>query len=191
MLAFLSIMRRTLSALDSAGGRNAVSRAQLQAAVDRLEMAHRRVKDFTDDLAPDEWFWHPAEFMTHVAWQVGHLAVSTYNLCLRRLRGRTQEDESLIPEAFIEHFKLGSKPVAGAEKYPPIAEIQRVYDAVHAQLLQELAALADEDVDVPVEQPHPVFKTKLGAVDYAPSHEMVHIGQIALLRRLMGKPALR
>lgn len=168
-----------------------MSRTHLQAAVDRIEMARRRVKEFTADLTADEWFRHPAEFTTHVAWQVGHLAVSQYNLCLRRLRGRTKEDMTLIPDSFIEHFKLGSRPVAGAENYPPIAEIKRVFDAVHAQTLQELSALTDEELDVPVEQPHPVFKTKLGAVDYAPSHEMVHVGQIALLRRLMGKPALR
>jgi DinB superfamily len=168
-----------------------MSRTRIQAAVERLEMARRRVKEFTGDLTPAEWFWQPAEYTTHVAWQVGHLAVSEYNLCLRRVRGRTQADESLIPGAFIEHFKLGSQPVAGAENYPPITEVKRVFDAVHAQALKELAALTDEDLDVPVEQPHPVFQTKLGAVDYASSHEMVHNGQIGLLRRLMGKPALR
>ena len=168
-----------------------MSRTQLQAATERLEMARRRVHEFTDDLTPEEWFWHPAEFMTHIAWQVGHLTVSQYNLCLRRLRGRTKEDEALIPDAFIEPFKLGSQPVAGAEHYPPLAEIRRVFDAVHEQSLKEFAGRTDEDLDVPVEQPHPVFKTKLGAIDYAPSHEMVHVGQIALLRRLMGKPALR
>ena len=168
-----------------------MSRTQLEAATARLEMANRRVKDFTADLAPDEWFWHPAEYTTHIAWQVGHLAVSTYNLALRRVRGRTKADETLISDAFIEHFKLGSKPVAGADNYPPVAEIQRVYDAVHAQALQELAALSDEDLNVPVEQPHPLFKTKLGAVDYASGHELIHNGQIGLLRRLMGKPALR
>lgn len=168
-----------------------MSRPKLQAAIERLELSHRRIKEFTDDLTPDEWFWHPAEFTTHVAWQVGHLAVSTYNLCLRRIRGRTKGDESLISDAFIEHFKLGSQPVAGAENYPPLAEIRRVSDAVHSQVLLELAAQSDESLDAPVEQPHPLFKTKLGAIDYAPSHEMVHIGQIALLRRLMGKPALR
>ena len=168
-----------------------MSRTRLEAAVDRIELARRRVKEFTDDLTLDQWFWHPAEFTTHVAWQIGHLAVSQYNLCLRRLRGRTKADEALIPDAFIEHFKLGSQPLAGAENYPPIAEIKRVFDAVHAQTLKELTALSDEDLDVPVEQPHPVFKTKLGAVDYASSHELVHNGQIGLLRRLMGKPALR
>jgi hypothetical protein len=168
-----------------------MSRTQIQAAVDRLKMAHGRVKDFTNDLTPDEWFWHPAEFTTHVAWQVGHLAVSDYNLCLRRLRGRTKEDETLIPDAFIEHFKLGSQPVAGAANYPPIAEINRVFDAVHDQSLKELAALSDEELDVPADPPHPIFKTKLGAVDYASGHDLVHNGQIGLLRRLMGKPALR
>lgn len=168
-----------------------MSRTQIQAAVDRLELARRRVKSFTKDLTVDEWFWSPAEFMTHIAWQVGHLAVSEYNLCLRRVRGHTKEDESLIPNAFIEHFKLGSQPVAGSVNYPPLEEIKRVFDAVHAQVLKELSTFTDEDLDVPVAEPHPLFKTKLGAVDYASGHEMVHNGQIGLLRRLMGKPALR
>lgn len=168
-----------------------MSRTQVQAAVERLEMSRRRVKEFTADLTVDQWFWHPAEYITHIAWQIGHLAVSQYNLCLRRVRGRTKEDETLISDSFIEHFKLGSQPVAGSVNYPPIAEIVRVFDAVHAQSVKELAALSDEDLNVPVEQPHPVFKTKLGAVDYASGHELVHNGQIGLLRRLMGKPALR
>jgi uncharacterized damage-inducible protein DinB len=119
------------------------------------------------------------------------MAVSQYNLCLRRVRGRTKADETLIPDNFIEHFQLGSKPVAGAENYPPVEEIKKVFDAVHAQVLAELAKLTDEELDVPVEQPHPVFKTKLGAVEYSPSHELIHNGQIGLLRRLMGKPPLR
>lgn len=168
-----------------------MSRTQVQAAVARLELARRRIQDFTKNLSADEWFWSPAEYTTHIAWQIGHLAVSEYNLCLRRLRGRTKEDESLIPDAFIEHFKLGSQPVSGAVNYPPLDEIKRVFDAVHAQVLRELAALTDEDLNVPVTEPHPLFKTKLGAVDYASGHELVHNGQIGLLRRLMGKPALR
>jgi len=50
---------------------------------------------------------------------------------------------------------------------------------------------SDAELDVPVEQPHPVFTTKLEAVEYAPQHELIHAGQIALLRRLMGKAPLR
>ena len=100
-------------------------------------------------------------------------------------------DESVMPEAFIEQFKFGTKPSANAADYPPPAEIGRVLDAVHQQSLAELAERTDEELDEPVEVPHPAFKTKLDAVDYAPSHECIHVGQIALLRRLMGRQPLR
>ena len=52
-------------------------------------------------------------------------------------------------------------------------------------------ANADAELDAPIEQPHPAFKTKMEAVEFCSQHEMVHAGQLALLRRLMGKPPLR
>ena len=168
-----------------------MSRTRLQVAVERIERARRYTQQFLDGLMPEEWFWHPAEFTTHVAWQVGHLAVAQYNLCLRRIRGRTEADEKFMPESFFDRFKLGSTPAAGAENNPPLEEIQRVFAAVHRQSLAELAERTDAELDVPADPPHPAFQTKLGAVEYTPLHEMVHAGQIALLRRLMGKPPLR
>jgi uncharacterized damage-inducible protein DinB len=168
-----------------------MSRNRLAAAVDQLETSRRYTKQFLSDLAPEEWFWHPHGFVTHVAWQVGHLAYVEYGLCLRRVRGRTAADESLISDAFIQPFQKGSTPQAGAERYPSLGEIQHVLDAVHAQTLAELTERSDEELDVPTDPPHPVFKTKLGAVAWCPLHELVHAGQIALLRRLMGKPPLR
>jgi uncharacterized damage-inducible protein DinB len=96
-----------------------------------------------------------------------------------------------MPEAFVDRFKLGSTPAAGAEHNLPLEEIQRVFDAVHRQSLAELAERTDAELDVPSDPPHPAFQTKLDGVEYAPLHEMVHAGQIAMLRRLMGKPPLR
>ncbi len=126
-----------------------------------------------------------------MAWQVGHLAVAQYSLCLRRIRGRTAADESLISDAFIAAFQLGSKPAAELAQSPPLDEIKRVFDAVLQQSLAELSGHKDEELDVPLEQPRPAFKTKLGAIEWCPQHELVHAGQIALLRRLMGKAPLR
>jgi hypothetical protein len=167
------------------------SSARLETAIDRIKFARQYCGRFLAGLSDEEWFWSPSEMTTHIAWQVGHLAVSQYNLCLRRVRGRIAADETLIPDRFIEVFKLGSAPVAGPAANPPLAEIRRVFDGVHQQVLSELPRRSDAELDVPVEQPHPVFKTKLSAVEYSPQHELVHVGQIALLRRLMGKPAIR
>ena len=165
--------------------------ARLEVVIDRLRRSRTYTQQFLTGLTPEEWFWSPPVFTTHIAWQVGHLAVAQYNLCLRRLRGRTADDESLISDAYINAFKLGSTPVAGAANNLPLAEIQRVFDAVYQQVLVELPLVDNAELDAPVEPPHPAFKTKFGAIEYSPGHELIHAGQIAMLRRLMGKPALR
>jgi DinB superfamily len=168
-----------------------MSRPRMQAALGRVEMARGFTKMFLVGLTPDEWFWHPPELTTHVAWQIAHLSVAQYRLCLERIRGRTAADDAFMPVSFVDRFQLGSKPAAGAENNPPQAEIERIFDAVHERSLAELAARTDEEMDVPLEQPRPMFKTKLGAVEWCAQHEFVHAGQIAILRRLMGKPPLR
>jgi hypothetical protein len=165
--------------------------ARLEAAIDRMRRSRLYTKQFLADLTPADWFWSPPEYATHIAWQVGHLAVAQYNLCLRRVRGRTAEDEQLISESFIESYKLGSKPHAGASANPPLDEIKRVFESVFDQALAELPQFDNAELDSPVEPPSPAFKTKFGAIDYCSQHELVHAGQIAMLRRLMGKPALR
>ncbi len=168
-----------------------MSRARLTIATQQLDKVRHFTKAFLTDLAPEEWFWHPRELVTHIAWQAGHLACSQYSLCLKRMRGEAEADESLIPAAFMEPFGKGSVPRAGADGYPTPEEIVHVMDAVHAQALAELAERTDDELDVPVEPPHPAFATKLAAVEFSPCHEMVHAGQIGLLRRLMGKVPLR
>jgi uncharacterized damage-inducible protein DinB len=163
----------------------------LQSAIERIQFARGYTCRFLNDLSPDEWFWHPGELTTHLAWQVGHLAVAQYNLCLRRIRDRIGADHALISDQYIELFQLGSQPVADRSVYPSIEEIRQVFNAVHEQAIRELAQRTDAELSVPVERPHAVFTTKLGAVEWCAPHEMVHAGQIGLLRRMLGKPPLR
>jgi hypothetical protein len=165
--------------------------ARLENALERVRRSRMYTQQFLRDLSPDDWFWSPSEYTTHIAWQVAHIAASQYSLCLRRVRGRTNEDESLISDQFIDAYKIGSTPLTGAANNLPLEEIQRVFDAVHEQALSELALFDIAELDSPVDQPHPVFKTKFGAVDYSSQHELVHAGQIAMLRRMTNKASLR
>lgn len=160
---------------------------RLAAALDRLQFSRRYVEQFLDDLSDEEWFWSPPEFTTHIAWQVAHLAASQYSLCLLRIRGKQPEDEAIIPWEFFEKYRIGSTPQAGQEHNAPLEEIREIFDNVQAQSLKELFIRTDAELDVPVEKPHPAFDTNLECVAYSPQHELVHAGQIALLRRLMGK----
>ena len=88
-------------------------------------------------------------------------------------------------------FGKGSTPQADTGIYPDAAEIRALFDRVHRQAIDELSRLSDAVLDEPVENPHPMFSTKLGALLFCAPHEMLHAGQIGLLRRLMGNEPLR
>lgn len=167
------------------------SESRLELTINRIRGSRLFTKQFLSDLTDAEWYWSPPQFTTHIAWQVAHITVAEYGLCLRRVRGRTAADESLISDAFIEAFKLGSKPIAEPDKNPPLDDIRRVFEAVHQQSVDEISGCTEAELDGPLADPHPRFKTKWGAVEFSPQHELVHAGQIAMLRRLMGKAPLR
>lgn len=161
---------------------------RLEIALERIEAARSMTHRLLEDLTPDEWFWQPAEGMNPVAWHVGHLAFAQYFLCLKRLRGRTIEDESLITTHFLKKYKQGSRPTGDPEANYTPEEILAILAAVHERAKAELPEASDEELQKPSAPPHPVFETKIGAVEWCSQHEAMHAGQITLLRRLMGKP---
>jgi hypothetical protein len=108
-----------------------------------------------------------------------------------RVRGRREEDLRLMPSDFRKQFGKGSTPNPDANSNPTPAEILDVLNRVHEQTVRELAECTDDQLNSPVDEPYAVFPTKLGAIFFCSAHEMMHAGQIGLLRRLLGKKPLR
>ena len=165
--------------------------SRLQLLIDELTATRGYTENMLAAIPAEDWFRQPVEGVTHIAWQVGHLAIAEFHLALQRVRDRRPEDAELIPESFSTLFGKGSVPEADAAKYPSVPEIRAVFDRVHQQSLRELAELSDEVLDDPTGPPHPMFSTKFGALQWCSLHEMLHVGQIALLRRLFGGEPLR
>jgi hypothetical protein len=91
------------------------------------------------------WFRLPPGGVSHVAWQVGHIAFSEYRLALWRIRGERPDDDALFSAEFKSLFGVDSVPQANSA-YPP------------------------------------------GELLWCAHHEMLHGGQIGLLRRHLGYP---
>ncbi len=163
----------------------------LDIARKQIEFAREYTLSLIGDIDDADWFRMPSDGVTHLAWQVGHLAMAQYGLGLYRLRGRQEIDKELMPSAFRKQFSKGSTPDPDAAKNPSPAEIRQVFDRVHAQVLEELTGYTDAELDTPVDPPHAVFNTKLGGLFFCSQHEMMHAGQIGLLRLLLGKSPLR
>ncbi len=171
-----------------------------QGLSDRLAIALRKIeftRNYTmislEGLSADDWFWVPEnthDYVTHIAWQVGHIAMSEYGLTLFRQRGRKLEDAELMSGKFRKLFLKGSTPKNDREAYPTPDEILEVLDKVHQQMRAEIATF-EQTLDEESGAPHAGFATKYGALLFAADHEMLHAGQIGMLRRLMGKPPMR
>ena len=158
----------------------------LQTALDQISFARRYTVHLLDSVPEAEWFRMPAGGVTHVAWQVGHLAIGQYRLALLRLRGPRAGDGELISDDFQGLFRATSLPEAGPAKYPTAAAIRAVFDRVHERVLAELRDFPEAELSAPLTLAHPLAKTKLESLFWCAHHEMVHAGQVGLLRRLLG-----
>ena len=162
--------------------------SRISEALEQIDFTRRYLLERVDSVPLADWFTVPPGGVSHVAWQVGHLASAQYRLCLERLRPRGAGDERLISDAFLKSFSRDSLPEPETG-FPP-AEIRTVFDRVHARVMEELPGYPDADLDSPPIVPHKLCATRIAILRYAPLHEMIHCGQLAMIRRMLGLPPI-
>lgn len=164
---------------------------RLEFAIDQI----RSVRGYTNNLLASidtaDWFRMPVPGVTHIGWEVGHLAMAEYRLCLQRTRGVRPEDEDLIGSEILERYKRGSVPHPAPSANPSVETLRAALDRVHEQTLAELPSLTEKELDEAADPSHPMFHTKFEALLWCVRHEAIHTGHIALLRRQLGAPPLR
>jgi len=164
---------------------------RLKMAIDQIRFARSYTLGLVEDLKEGDWYRQPPSGVTHIGWQLGHIAMAEYGLTMIRIRGKEPSDGEFISNDFFRMFKKGTTPGSDPAEYPEPAEIKRVAAAVHERALAELDGYTEEELDVKLPEPHAVFDTKLGSIIFCSAHEMLHAGQIGLIRRLLGKEPLR
>ncbi len=143
------------------------------------------------DLEGDEWGFQPAAGMGHALWLCGHLTTSQDTLIHTRCL-----DQPILDEAFRAHFPIG-QPVKSLPEhdYPPVEVVLAKMADVQAKTLEAVRSMSDELLAKPAlgagGKAHPHYDDVRGAVSHCCRHEAFHAGQIATIRRLLGKPFLR
>jgi len=164
--------------------------SQRSLALDRIRAAREYTQRLLDATPESDWFRGGESQTTHIAWQVGHLAMAEYGLVLFRVRGRMPIDTELMSSKFRKKFSRGTTPDFDEANNPPLAEIRGVFDAVHQQALKEIPEFTDEQLNKVVDRPYAVYPNNFGGLLFCADHEMLHAGQIGLLRRLLGHEPL-
>ncbi len=163
----------------------------LDCARRQIEFARTYTLSLLEAVDESLWFTCPDGCPSHIAWQVGHLATTEYFLTVYRVRGRQRSDNDVIPKDFLRRFAKGTSAVADPDAYPTPEQLREVLHAVHELALRELPQFTQEQLDESAVEPYAGYPTKLGSLFFCAQHEMLHAGQIGLIRRQLGLPPVR
>jgi len=136
------------------------------------------------DFSEADMLVRPAEKANHAAWHVGHLA-GTFGALINMgmpgsFRAETQE--------FIHrHTGKGAHLNDG---FAPKAELLAKFDDANERAIQWMLALSDADKARSIEKLKGFAPTVGHLVHVLPNHINMHIGQIQVIRRMLGKPVL-
>lgn len=166
---------------------------QAELLADQMQWTRDWTLKLLADVQGDEWYFQPGPALAHPLWICGHLAASQDLLVFVRCL----KQPSTLPDQFKSHFGIGG-PVKSAREhdYPSPDAVLGIMRQVHERTLAAIREMSDALLDEPAfgadgKSPHPHYKDKRGAVAHCNRHEAFHAGQLALIRRLLGKSFLR
>jgi uncharacterized damage-inducible protein DinB len=139
---------------------------------------------FTADLKPVEWHAQPVPGVNSVAWVVGHLTVIDH----KRAAALGAADLPGLPAGFAERYSQTRKPAEAQTGLDSDDELTRLFLAVRASLTAAVLAASAEQLAEPLPTPGPLFATQGEAALFMGLHAAMHLGQITVIRRLLGYP---
>ena len=152
--------------------------------LDQMDATRRYTHLVLDHVPGERWYDMPADVGSHVAWQVGHITWAQAKLLVSGVCGGERCDA--LPEAYGQWFGKGTSPARREQEHPAPKALCATLDAVHACAVEALGALDDAVLDEPASHATGLIPDKWGLAMWSVRHEMLHIGQVGLIRRAMG-----
>jgi DinB superfamily len=156
----------------------------IKAAMDlSLMVLNTYVSDFSDS----EMLSRPTPDSNHVAWQYGHLISSEVSLLNMICPGQA----AVLPNGFAERHSKENAQSNDASQFGPKQTYLDLCQQVHAATLIALDKLTDQQLDASSPEHFRNLAPTVGHMFVLiATHPMMHVGQIAVVRRQLGKPIL-
>ena len=142
---------------------------------------HGAVRILLDDITEEESMVRGKDNISHIRWQTGHLLYSAA-LTLKMLHDTTD-----IPESWYTLFGRGSDISDSADDYPSMKELRDKLYILYDRMEKRLNTITDEEFDKQVIIAPGFEPTSLNGTLFFCTHEFYHAGQIAILRKMLGR----
>jgi hypothetical protein len=147
-----------------------------------LDMMKATLADFSEA----EMMTRPCPGANHPAWQIGHLAASE-----SRMVAAAGGSGPTPPEAFLAKFTKETSVRDDAGFFPKKAEALEQLSKVREGTINWVKGLKEADLARQTPEPMRQFVPTVGhLVLMMPAHVAMHMGQIQVARRKLGKPIL-
>ncbi|HZL37581.1 MAG TPA: DinB family protein [Tepidisphaeraceae bacterium] len=159
----------------------------MDALTDVLAGNMEMLKATVADLSEQEMLIRPVPGANHAAWQLGHLACSERSMVHAINPGAAAD----LPAGFVEKF---SKETAKSDDPKAFASKEEILNAL-MKMRAATIAWAKTLTPADLEKPGPERMRRMAAtvghmVAFIPSHAAMHVGQIQVLRRKLGRPVM-
>ena len=141
-------------------------------------MTHR----FVDDLKPAEFEFQPCDGANCAAWVLGHLTLTDR----RSLAWLGVTDLPALPDGFEQRFVV-TRTKAGEQKgFGDPKELVRLFDEHRVRLIAAVQAADPAKFDDPPPFQTPMFADKGEGMLFMGLHTAMHMGQLSVIRRMLG-----
>jgi uncharacterized damage-inducible protein DinB len=156
---------------------------RIAALADILRLNTRLLRNCLDGLTEAQAAVRPGPGTNSAAFVAAHLADARFHL-LALLGG--DRNNPLAP------YLAAARSLDELERLPPLTDILDAWTDVSHALRDRLEELSADELDQDVAPRFPMSNpTRLGALAFLVQHDSYHIGQLAMLRKHAGLPAMR
>lgn len=152
-------------------------------AVRNVEMLKWHLADFSDA----DMFVRPVPGANHAAWQVAHL-INAEGYFMNFIKPGTVLP---IPAAFKGKFGKDDSKIDDPKHFPTKAELIEVLSTVRRASAEVIRGLTPADLAKEGPEPMRSFAPTVGHLcSMLVDHTTMHVGQLQVIRRKLGKPVL-
>jgi DinB superfamily len=152
-----------------------------------MDMSLNVLKTYLSDLSDADLMVRPAKGANHLAWQLGHLIHSEADL----VNGACPGAAAALPAGFAAAHSKESTGIDDRSKFLGKQQYLDLLDKQRAATKAAMDKLPDADMDKPGPESFRSFCPTVGSVfALIGGHILMHSGQFATVRRILGKPVL-
>mgnify|MGYP006274528363 CR=1 FL=1 len=158
-----------------------------QVLVELLSTARYVLTSYIEDFTDEDLLARSISDAHHAAWQLGHLISSEY----RMIKAIKPEIPELLNSEFIQMHDKANAFTPGTQHFATKKEYLALLSVVRSTTREVLQSFSEQQLSEPGPEFMRSYAPTIGSVFTSiGSHELMHAGQLAVIRRKLGKPVV-